>query len=150
MVPFEKNEYFIGRNDLVEHIFEKLCDTKPQRYNHRVALYGMGGVGKTQTALAYVYTKRSYYDSVFWISGVNQAALFSGFQQIAAETKCAIGTSASNSSEIVKSVLQWLQLRPTSLLLIDNLDDVSLIDGLLPTIDSKAHTLITTRNPYTD
>ena len=150
MVPFEKNPCFVGRNGLVEHIFEKLCDAKPYQYNNRIALYGMGGVGKTQTALEYVYRKRSYYDSIFWISGVNQVVLLSGFQQIAEETKCADGTNASNPSELVKIVLHWLQQHPISLLVIDNVDDVSIIDGLLPSPDSKGHTLITTRNPNTD
>lgn len=109
----------------------------------------MGGVGKTQTALEYVYTKRSYYDSIFWISGVNQVALLSGFQQIATKIKCADRTNASNPSELIKPVLDWLQRQPISLLVIDNVDDVSIIDGFLPSPDSKCHTLITTRNPNT-
>ena len=54
MVPFEKNEYFVGRADLLKQLSDALCCMKPRQYNHRVALFGMGGVGKTQTVLSSV------------------------------------------------------------------------------------------------
>ena len=59
MVPYEKNEFFVGQDDLIDQIFDRLCASKPHQYNHRIALYGMGGVGKTQTALAYVHTLKA-------------------------------------------------------------------------------------------
>jgi hypothetical protein len=45
--------------------------------------------------------------------------------------------------------LNWLQQLTNWLLVIDNLDDVSVINGFLPLTDSNGHTLITTRNPNT-
>lgn len=109
MVPYEKNEYFLGRDDFLNLIFDKLSDIKPHQYCHRIALYGMGGVRKTQTALAYAYIKTGYYNSVFWVSGATQAELLSGFQRIASKTSCAIG--ASDSTEVTERVLKWLQRR---------------------------------------
>jgi hypothetical protein len=111
-------------------------------------LYGLGGVGKTQTALAYAHEKRHNYHSIFWISGVNQATLFSGFEQIASKTKCAVG--ASSPTEITERVLVWLQQQKNWLLIVNNLDDVLIIDGVLPPIHCQGHTVITTRNPNTD
>src|SRR5215475_11303033 len=87
MVPYEKNVFFIGRDDLISQIFETLSEIRTRQYNHRVALYGLGGIGKTQTALAYAYARRGSYDSIFWIGGMNQASLLSGFQDIASEVK---------------------------------------------------------------
>ena len=104
-------------------------------------------MGKTQTVLEYVHTKKEYYNSIFWISGVNQATLLTGFQQIASETNCVITTSESKPSETAKQVLSWLQKQTKWLLVIDNLDDISVINGFLPAIECNGHTLITTRNP---
>jgi DNA transposition AAA+ family ATPase len=59
-----------------------MFDQSPQKYNHRIALYGMGGIGKTQTALEYVYSNRDSYERIYWITAVNQAYLLSGYQKI--------------------------------------------------------------------
>jgi hypothetical protein len=45
----------------------------------------MGGVGKTQTVLAYVYWMKTFYNSIFWINAADQATLLDGFQKIAIE-----------------------------------------------------------------
>ena len=127
MVPYEKNEFFTGRDDLLSQIFETLCETKPRRFNHRVALYGLGGIGKTQSALAYAYAKRDFYDFIYWISGVNQTTLLSGFQEIASKTGCTPSTDGTTPLDTAKNVLKWLQQQTKWLLVIDNMDEISLI-----------------------
>jgi NB-ARC domain len=149
MVPYEKNELFVGRNGLLSDIFEKLNDAKERQYNHRVALYGMGGVGKTQTVLAYVYSMKTFYSSIFWISGADQGILLDGFQKIAIEVGDRRLISDSTQEETAKRVLAWLASQPKWLLVIDNVENSSVINGFLPTIGSEGHTLITTRNPNT-
>ena len=148
MVPYEKNPFFVGQDDLIDQIFDRLCESKHHQYNHRIALYGMGGVGKTQTTLAYAYTMKQNYHSVFWISGVNQTTLLSGFEQIRTETRCAI--EASNQTETAKLVIKWLEEQKNWLLVVDNLDDIAVIDGFLPSTNCNGHTLITTRNSSTE
>ena len=88
----------------------------------------MGGVGKTQTALAYAHTLKQNYHTVFWISGVTQAALLSGFEQIRTETRCAI--AASNPTETAKLVIKWLEEQKNWLLVIDNLDDIRRVSSV--------------------
>src|SRR5271170_4839289 len=65
IVPYQKNEHFTGRRNVLARLCEKLCETVPRQYNHRVALYGLGGVGKTQLALEYVYSHKSVHDRVY-------------------------------------------------------------------------------------
>jgi hypothetical protein len=72
MVPYQRNANFTGRADLLAKLSTKLCDITPKSWNHRVALYGLGGVGKTQLALEYLYTHKGEYDRVYWISAVSQ------------------------------------------------------------------------------
>src|SRR5947199_10791190 len=68
MVPYQRNPYFKGRTELLETLHSKLCEILPDRYNHRIALYGLGGVGKTQLALEYVnrHWDKKTYDQVYW------------------------------------------------------------------------------------
>src|SRR5271170_2961194 len=80
IVPYERNPHFKGRGELLTKLHKKLCEIVPDQHNHRVALYGLGGVGKTQLALEYVYRhwQSKTYDRVYWISAVSQATLFTG------------------------------------------------------------------------
>jgi tetratricopeptide (TPR) repeat protein len=150
MVPYTKNEHFTGRSALLVKLHDKLRECVPKQYNHRVALHGLGGVGKTQVALEYVYTHKTSYDSIYWISGVNRSALLSGFQNIARKTQCINGVSDLEPSDVAKAVLSWLNRQDRWLLVIDNLEDAAIVDHLLPERTPQKHTLITMRNPNTD
>ena len=147
LVPYEKNQQFTGRTELLTTLYEMLCQVTPKEYNHRVALYGLGGIGKTQTALAYIYEHRTTYDAIYWISAANQAALFSSFQEIA---KATLGAVQGSQTEVAKNVLSWFQSQDNWLVIIDNLDDIRVIDGYLPDMAPRKHTIITTRNPNSD
>jgi hypothetical protein len=147
LVPYEENPHFVGRKELLKTLRMRLCDVGSKQYNHRIALHGLGGVGKTQTALAYVYAHKSDYESIYWITGVNQASLFSGFQDIAKSGYVLKGTIDIQPTEVAKTVLSWLSRQDSWLLVIDNLDDFSVVTGFLPPRDSGKHTIITTRNP---
>ena len=146
-MPYERNPYFLGRNELLIDLSQKLQETNPKRYNHRVAIYGTGGVGKTQIAIEYVYRHEKHYNDIYWISASDQAALLSGFQDIGEKTGWLAGIAALKPVEVARAVIAWLRLQENWLLIIDNLDDVSVADGLLPATQNGGHTLITTRNP---
>ena len=82
MVPYDENPQFVGRDDLLNHLRDKLQECNPKWYKHRVAIYGMGGVGKTQCALEYVYANEKSYKRVFWISAVSRDSILSGYRII--------------------------------------------------------------------
>ena len=146
VVPFEQNRRFTGRKNFLEILKQRLFDQAPQKYNHRIALYGMGGIGKTQTALEYVYTNRDSYERIYWITAVDQASLLSGYQKIA--IKAGLKSLLNlKPVEIAEGVLSWLRQEQSWLLVIDNLDDINIAAGFLPQTGPHQHTLITTRNP---
>jgi tetratricopeptide (TPR) repeat protein len=119
----------------------------PRRDNHRVALYGTGGIGKTQCALEYVYANETYYDRIYWITAVDQASLLSGYQTIARKAQVPIAQGERSPVEIAHAVLSWLRTEPNWLIVIDNLDDIKVADRFLPENGPRKHTLITTRDP---
>ena len=102
-VPFERNPWFTGRKRLLEILKGKLFEQAPKKYNHRIALYGMGGIGKTQTALEYVYSHRDEYKRIYWITAVDQQSLLSGYQKIARKAGLK-GLSGLRAVEIAEKV----------------------------------------------
>ena len=143
LVPYQANPRFMGRAPFLQTLKEKIFDITPRHNNHRIALYGMGGIGKTQCALGYLYANRDIYDRIYWIPAVDRTSLLSGYQSIA---KAARLNSLQNTSpvEIANGVLSWLSQQSSWLLVIDNLDDIKVADGLLPENGSQKHAIITT------
>jgi tetratricopeptide (TPR) repeat protein len=148
LVPYQRNENFTGRQKLLEALWMKLCEVAPKQWNHRVALYGLGGIGKTQIALEYVYAQQANYKYIFWISAVDAASFLSGFQAIAKWTHCL--SDYRKPVQTAEGVLNWLNQREDWLLVIDNLDDMNVIAGRLPSCSPTRHTLITTRYSHCD
>jgi hypothetical protein len=146
LVPYQANPRFIGRTPFLQTLKEKLFDIAPRDDNHRIALYGMGEIGKTQCALGYVYTNRGVYDRIYWITAVDQTSLLSGYQSVAKAARLPYLHDAS-PIETANAVLSWLRRERSWLLVIDNLDDIKVANGLLPENGSQKHTIITTRNP---
>ena len=145
MVPYQQNPHFSGRNELLNELRSRLCDSTPKQYKHRMALYGLGGVGKTQVALEYVYRNRDIYRNVYWVRAADKGTLLSGFEDIAKAKGFAVRTREYKLTDLAERVLSWLERQDGWLLVLDNLDDVSIIEGLLPK-NTRGHTLITTRN----
>jgi tetratricopeptide (TPR) repeat protein len=148
IVPYQRNPHFTGRSRLLKQLKEALSAVIPKKFSHRIALYGMGGVGKTQCAIEYVYASVSDYERIYWITAVDQASLLSGYQKVA-KASALPNLQQATPSEVAEAVMSWLKREQSWLLVFDNLDDIEVIKGLLPENAPKRHTLITTRNPHT-
>lgn len=150
-VRYDRNPFFTGRKELFEEIRRKLHDEK-QGYKHRIALYGLGGIGKTQISLEYCYRYEDEYDYIFWLSADNQTRLLSSFRKVAnLLTEHGENISDGTADDIGNSVLRKLEGKKKWLLVYDNLDDIRIADGYLPHIQTSAgHVLITTRNKNCD
>lgn len=149
MVPYERNIHFSGRDYFLQTLEQAVTRIEPGRNNHRVALYGMGGIGKTQIALEYVYSRRrAIYRRIYWLTGIDQTALLSDYQKIAKNVPLA--THGLTPMQTAEAVLVWLRHENDWLLVIDNLDDIKVAKGLLPENGPGKHLMITTRNPNAD
>ena len=61
MVPYEKNVFFVGQDDLIDRIFDKLCDSKPHLHSSNCLIRnGWGGENTDSSRIrAYPETKLS-------------------------------------------------------------------------------------------
>jgi SEFIR domain len=133
----ERNLFFTGREDVLAQLQEALAAQS------RVALSGLGGVGKTQTAFEYAHRHLEEYTHVFWASADSWEALASGYAAIAGLLKLP-GADAQDQTLAVQAVKRWLASRQGWLLLLDNADDLGAAREFLPT-GKNGHALLTTR-----
>src|SRR5438270_7458784 len=78
-IPIMRNPFFTGREDLLALLHERLLmkRTKAQ------ALYGLGGIGKTQTAAEYVFRYGEEYAQVLWVQAASRETLVADFVKLA-------------------------------------------------------------------
>jgi AAA domain len=142
-VPIAENRFFTGRKRALEEIdaaFKK---------GQTVALYGLPGVGKTQTAARYAYSHRHKHAAVLWASAASRESLFADFAAIARLLKLP-EAEAKEQAVVLGSVKRWLEANDRWLLLLDNADELDVARDFLRDFvpqDGKGSTLLTTRAP---
>src|SRR5436309_977810 len=55
LVPYDRNPLFTGRESLLKRLHDTLTATKTSALTPLVAISGLGGIDKTQTAVEYAY-----------------------------------------------------------------------------------------------
>lgn len=121
-IPFSRNPKFFGREMELRAITKHLNTTVITGSFRSFALYGTGGIGKTQTALAYAYEQKDNgTQAVLWFNCETGLSLARSFTDIASllQLEGASEDEASEQNKIL--VLRWLRRTSTrsfSLLII--------------------------------
>jgi tetratricopeptide (TPR) repeat protein len=132
-----RNRLFTGREDLLKKLHGELDRDR------RAALSGLGGIGKTQTAIEYAHRYRNDYKAVFFIRADTETALTAGMVEIA-ELLALPERDAKEQHETVDAVNRWLLKNDRWLLIADNADDLALVKNVFP-FDGPGQILLTTR-----
>ncbi len=142
-VPFRRNPFFTGRADLLERLHEQLVQNHRAALTQSTALTGLGGVGKTQTAIEYAYRYRQDYRAVLWVRAASQETLTADMVALAQLLRLPARES-QDQMYIVAAVKRWLAREPSWLLILDNADDLTLVEDVLP-VEAAGHIIVTTR-----
>src|SRR5215470_19147399 len=82
-IPYQRNPYFTGREDILSQLHRTLHTENTVALSHPQGISGLGGIGKTQTALEYAYRYRTDYSAVFWVRADSTTALTSSLVELA-------------------------------------------------------------------
>lgn len=140
-LPYERNPFFTGREEILKNMHEALGKQGATALSQ--AISGLGGIGKTQTAIEYAYRFRDDYKAVFWVRADSHLSLSTGFNEIARLLDLP-EKDAQNPDETARAVNRWLENNDGWLLIFDNADAPELLKGFRPR-NPKGHVLLTSR-----
>lgn len=136
------NPDFVGRLDVLAALRKLLTDSTTAAITQTRTITGLGGVGKTQTALAYAYQHCDKYQLIWWLRSESPSTLAADYMGLAQELGLDPGTR--NQNALIASIRSKLQSASGWLLIFDNVEDPSVLDSYAPR-NGSGHVLITSR-----
>ncbi|GAO19100.1 hypothetical protein UVI_02042000 [Ustilaginoidea virens] len=146
-IPFGANARFSGREDILAAIRSALDPERQASLPKSMALFGMGGVGKTQIAAQYAHLALGSFDVVLWISADNAISIGQSFRTMAD----GLGLLESDDERkdvavAMYRVKKWLATTTSAcLVVLDNADDLATVKTAWPTA-ARGSVLVTTRD----
>jgi tetratricopeptide (TPR) repeat protein/transcriptional regulator with XRE-family HTH domain len=142
-VPYARNPFFSGRDEVLLHLHDMLHREHTMALTQSLAISGLGGIGKTQIALEYAYRYRQEYSALFWTSAASRETLFAGLLSIATILHLP-EQNEQDYSKVTQVVKRWLATHQRWLLILDNVEDVTIVQDIAPP-EQCGHLLLTTR-----
>lgn len=170
IIPFNRNRDYYGRRDVlqaIDHVFfqpsnDSVDAVGPRNKLRAYAICGPGGIGKTQTAIEYVSSRKDRFDAILWVYADQAEKLADGFSHVAVEMGLVPESSVDAKDQVLtrETVKGWLadprksyqdldRSKPESaawLLVFDNVDDPELLTEFWPP-DGPGCVLVTSRDP---
>ncbi|HRQ41353.1 MAG TPA: FxSxx-COOH system tetratricopeptide repeat protein, partial [Chloroflexota bacterium] len=144
-LPYSRNPNFTGRETMLARLEAQLNAAQGTVVVSQ-AITGLGGVGKTQLALEYIYRHAAAYDVVWWLRADEETTLAADVAGLAV----ALGEHSRDNPDQqagINAARRWLaQTDKRWLLLVDNADELppGALEAYLP-VDGNGHILVTSR-----
>ncbi|WP_200308452.1 FxSxx-COOH system tetratricopeptide repeat protein [Streptomyces adelaidensis] len=140
-----RNVGFTGRNALLHELRDRLTSTEGS--SRPQILVGLGGVGKTQTALEYTYRFRGSYDVVWWVTAAEPTVIASELARLAPQLGIEHGEdTALTAQRVLRSLAGGTPYR-TWLIVYDSAGTPDETVEWLPTeISRGGHVIVTSRD----
>ncbi|HWU11246.1 MAG TPA: FxSxx-COOH system tetratricopeptide repeat protein [Streptomyces sp.] len=140
-----RNPGFTGRSLVLERMRDQLGGGMAVVLPQPQALYGLGGVGKTQVALEYVHRFMADYDLVWWISSEQIDDVVASLAELAVRLGAQGGDDMAAASQEAVDLLRRGVPSERWLLVFDNADDPERLSRYFPQ-GGSGHILVTSRN----
>lgn len=139
MVKYNIEDDFFGRDEIMNTVGRQLTEG-----NHRAALAGIGGVGKSRIAIQYSHQHHQLHrDShTFWVHGGSRSRFETDYREIARLLD--LPNREDPDVDILKLVTDWLsdEMNGPWLMILDNADDRDLWLGPQTKTAQTKNTLI--------
>jgi len=133
---------FTGRQAELNQLHQQLTSNMTAVLVPTTALYGSGGIGKTQLALAYASLRRAEYELGWWIPAETRLGILASFSELAE----VLGLPGGLTRELLPlRIHEELINRENWLLIFDNAPDLASVVDFLPRA-GKGHVVVTSRN----
>jgi hypothetical protein len=156
-----KHPNFFGREDTFNLIDAALNADRAAPVGDQLrtfALCGVGGVGKTETAISYISSRRHKFDAIFWVAADNRNILFEEYARISTDLQIVNPQDTQDLMAICETTRWWLSNpvkafdKPFAdlnearwLLVFDNVDNFAVLEDLWPSTGIGS-VLLTSRN----
>jgi NB-ARC domain len=141
---------FIGREAELKQMEVILLPNSHLLTRKVLILGGMGGIGKTQLAIAYAKQHHTSYSSIFWLNATSESALTTSLRRLAPQILPVETVDQLDDDQLWTQISLWhSKLENTRWLLIfDNYDDPNQyqIEQYYPYV-AHGSIIITTRQP---
>lgn len=107
--PHQKNPEFVGRSEILQKLHDHLAPQQYKPFSQRTfALCGLGGMGKTQIAISYVFAHQADFTVVLWAHADTRAKLAESFSRFTVELglRQEIGSDQNTAKQVLKT---WLE-----------------------------------------
>ncbi|MEV6619726.1 FxSxx-COOH system tetratricopeptide repeat protein [Amycolatopsis sp. NPDC051106] len=143
-----QNANFTGRDELLKRLVKRLSAGATAVLP--AALHGMGGIGKTQIAVEYIYRNKQRYDVIWWVQATRPTQIRKSLTELAQRLKL---PDAEEALTAVPAVLEALRIGVPHnrwLLVFDSAEDPEIVRQFFPQgmpDNVQGHILVTSRNP---
>jgi hypothetical protein len=138
-----RNSNFTGREDLLQ----QLRDTLAQHTQSALVpqpLHGLGGIGKSQTAVEFAYRNQFDYELVWWVQADDEPSIRRSLTSLARRLGLAESTDVDENVDRVLDALRVGIPHRNWLLIYDNAPEPSAVQRYLP--NGPGQVLVTSRS----
>ncbi|KAI0545208.1 pfs domain-containing protein [Xylaria curta] len=146
LLPQTRTLRFFDRVDIFTQL-ENVLGNEPWAFFKSIALWGLGGIGKSSIALRYLEIKvgQGGYDAMLWVHAEKDASLRQSFTDIALKLKLPEAHPQAHDQNLAM-VQDWLQSTDCRWLLVyDNVPSLGMLTRYWP-VARQGHVIITTRS----
>lgn len=134
LIPFPRDPDFVNRGDILDQISERCLEPAG-----RVALVGLGGVGKSQLAIEFAHRLADKHNNiwVFWIHAATQERVQEGFRLIADAVK--LPERKQPTANIPLLVKNWLSIEHNGrwIIILDSADETEVLYSASESVHGK-------------
>lgn len=141
MSEASETNHFVARQQELTIMHKALSDGAGRQ---AVTLHGLGGIGKTQLAIAYINAHRDHYSGIFWLNIKDEVSVKQSYSRLArrilqdcpSASQLGVFADDKKPDDVVTAVKRWLEHAKNTrwLMVFDNYDNPKVPGNTNPSV----------------